>query len=212
MGAGSRFDRELGVQVDPDTGLLSPARQLESPNRDERPAGCAPELVVVHGISLPPGEFGGGWVDALFLNRLDPEAHPYFAEIFEARVSAHLLIERAGSVTQYVSFNQRAWHAGVSTYFGRTACNDFSIGIELEGTDDMPYTDEQYETLTAVLAVLAVTYPALAAVPIVGHRDIAPGRKTDPGGSFDWLRLDRCPAVATARKRSQILSDEADLV
>ncbi len=209
MVPGSRFDRELGVEVDPDTGLLGPARQLESPNSDQRPAGCAPELVVLHGISLPPGEFGGGWVDALFLNRLDPDVHPYFAQIVDARVSAHLLIERGGHVTQYVSFNDRAWHAGVSAYFGRTACNDFSIGIELEGTDDMPYTDEQYAVLATVLAALALAYPALAAVPIAGHRDIAPGRKTDPGGSFDWLRLDRCVAVAAARKRSQAFSNEA---
>lgn len=189
------------MQVDPDTGLISPARHVQSPNRDPRPAGFAPELVVLHGISLPPGEFGGDWVDALFLNRLDPEAHPYFAEIAGVRVSAHLLIDRLGSVTQYVSFNERAWHAGVSDYFGRSACNDFSIGIELEGTDDMPYTDEQYETLAAVLSALAEAYPELAAVPVAGHKDIAPGRKTDPGTSFDWLRLDRGVAVASKRQR-----------
>lgn len=148
-----------------------------------------PELVVVHGITLPPGEFGGPWVDDLFLGRLDPAAHPYFAAIAHLRVSAHLLIRRDGTVTQYVPFHLRAWHAGASMFGGRERCNDFSIGIELEGTDDEPYADVQYERLAGAIHALKGAYPTLAA--IAGHEDIAPGRKTDPGPAFDWGRLAR---------------------
>jgi len=144
-------------------------------------------LIVIHGISLPPGEFGGAWIDDLFLGRLDQAAHPYFAEIAHVRVSAHLLIRRDGSVTQYVPFHLRAWHAGVSSFDGRAGCNDFSIGIELEGTDDVPYAEAQYLNLARVIAALQQAYPSLRA--IAGHEDIAPGRKTDPGASFDWARL-----------------------
>ncbi|MEW6693242.1 MAG: 1,6-anhydro-N-acetylmuramyl-L-alanine amidase AmpD [Pseudomonadota bacterium] len=170
-------------------GWLPAARRLASPHCDERPPGMVPELVVVHGITLPPGEFGGPWVDDLFLGRLDPAAHPYFAAIAHLRVSAHLLIRRDGSVTQYVPFHLRAWHAGASVFGGRERCNDFSIGIELEGTDDGPYADVQYERLAGVIHALKGAYPTLAAV--AGHADIAPGRKTDPGPAFDWGRLAR---------------------
>lgn len=155
-----------------------------SPHCDARPDGALPELLVIHGISLPPGAFGGGWIDDLFLGRLDATAHPYFAAIAHLRVSAHLLIRRDGSLVQYVPFSLRAWHAGVSSFQGRAACNDFSIGIELEGTDDRPYTPAQYASLAKVISALHQAYPSLRAIS--GHGDIAPGRKTDPGASFDW--------------------------
>ncbi len=151
----------------------------------------AVDLVVVHGISLPPGEFGGPWIDALFTNTLDPDAHPYFRAIADLRVSAHLLIRRDGDLAQYVPFHRRAWHAGASNFAGRSRCNDFSIGIELEGADRIPYDDRQYSRLAAVVAVLRTTYPTLAPDRLVGHADIAPGRKTDPGPAFDWARLRR---------------------
>ena len=177
------------LRVDRATGRLEGVRQVPSPNCDERPAGAEVELVVVHGISLPPGEYGGGWVEALFTNRLDPTAHPYFAEIAELRVSAHLLIDRDGQVTQFVPLNRRAWHAGASCFQGREACNDFAIGIELEGEDEVPYTEAQYARLAEVIAALHEAYPALTAERVVGHADIAPGRKTDPGPAFDWGHL-----------------------
>jgi AmpD protein len=148
-----------------------------------------PALVVIHGISLPPGEFGGPHVESFFTNCLDPTMHPYFAEIADLRVSAHLLIRRDGQVVQFVPFERRAWHAGESDFRGRHCCNDYAIGIELEGTDDIPYTDEQYECLAAVLNALAAAYPRINARHIAGHSDIAPGRKSDPGPVFDWLRL-----------------------
>jgi len=147
------------------------------------------DLLVLHNISLPPGEFGGPWIDQLFLNRLDPAAHPYFAEIAHLRVSAHLLIRRDGSLTQYVPFHRRAWHAGVSSFQGREGCNDFSIGIELEGSDHQPFAPAQYEVLAPVVAALRSAYPAITPDRIVGHSDIAPGRKSDPGPCFDWQRL-----------------------
>ena len=175
--------------VDTANGQLMGVRFLPSPHYDLRPQGVEPELIVVHGISLPPGEFAGAWIDDLFLGRLDPAAHPYFATIAHLRVSAHLLIRRDGSLTQYVPFHLRAWHAGVSSFEGRSACNDFSIGVELEGTDDAPYTEAQYVSLVQVIAALHAAYPSLRA--IAGHADIAPGRKTDPGASFDWQRLQR---------------------
>ena len=156
---------------------------------DERPAQMPISLLVVHNISLPPGQFGGGYIEALFCNRLDPEGHPYFREIHHLRVSAHLLIDRAGRITQFVPFDRRAWHAGVSNYRGVERCNDFAVGVELEGVDDLPYTDKQYDTLAAVARTLIAEYPQLDTQRIVGHSDIAPGRKTDPGSAFDWLRL-----------------------
>ena len=161
----------------------------ESPFADDRPEGHAPELVVVHGISLPPGEYGGPHVEELFLGCLDPSAHPYFAEVHGMEVSAHLFIRRDGSMVQFVPFDRRAWHAGASNWWGRERCNDFSIGIELEGTDDRPYTDLQYEALAAALDALHAAYPGLDPSAVAGHCDIAPGRKTDPGPAFDWNLL-----------------------
>ena len=179
------------MRIDQATGLLGAARQRPSPNHDERPVGMTMDLIVVHGISLPPGEFGGPWIDALFTNTLDPVAHPYFQTIAELRVSAHLLVRRDGDLVQYAPFHRRAWHAGASNFAGRERCNDFSIGIELEGADHIPYDDRQYAQLAAVINALWATYPTLAPDRLVGHADIAPGRKTDPGPAFDWGRLRR---------------------
>lgn len=177
------------VDIDPHTHRLRGVRQLESPNCDDRPAGCAPELIVIHGISLPPGCYGGTAIDRLFTNCLDPDEHPYFREIAGLRVSSHLLIRRDGEVIQYVPFNRRAWHAGDSCFRGRCACNDFSIGIELEGQDEEAYAPVQYERLAAVIRVLRQAYPGLSPDAIAGHSEIAPGRKTDPGPAFDWAGL-----------------------
>ena len=176
------------LSVDPANGILPQARQVPSPNFDARPQGMAAELIVVHGISLPPGEYGGPWIDRLFCNQLPADQHPYFRQIAAMRVSAHLLIRRSGEIVQYVSFNERAWHAGTSAYLGREGCNDFSIGIELEGVDDEAYTDAQYVNLAVVVRALCAAYPALSAQRLVGHSDIAPGRKSDPGAAFDWPR------------------------
>lgn len=165
------------------------ARRCDSPNQDARPPGAVPELVVVHGISLPPGRFGTGLIDALFCNAIDPLVHPELAELCELRVSSHLLIERSGAVTQYVPFDRRAWHAGVSEWCGRSGCNDFSVGIELEGTDTTLYADAQYVALVDAIRALRQAYGAIAEDAIVGHADVAPGRKTDPGPAFDWGRL-----------------------
>lgn len=169
-------------------GWLEGVRRQPSPHFDERPEDEIPSLLVVHNISLPPGEFGGPWIDALFLGNLDPDAHPYFADIAHLRVSAHCLIRRDGEIVQYVPFDKRAWHAGVSCYQGREKCNDFSIGIELEGTDTQAYTDAQYQQLAAVVQALTTAYPDIAH-NMAGHCDIAPVRKTDPGPSFDWQRF-----------------------
>jgi len=186
------------------SGVLRGVRLVASPNCDERPAGVVPELIVVHGISLPPGQFGGPWIEHLFTNRLDGSLHPYFATIAGLRVSAHVLIRRDGECLQFVPFARRAWHAGASCWAGREACNDFSVGVELEGCDDVPYADAQYVRLAAVCLALLRAYPSMSRHAIVGHSDIAPGRKTDPGPAFDWMRLghllapapvpgDRCP-------------------
>ncbi|MGH8286621.1 MAG: 1,6-anhydro-N-acetylmuramyl-L-alanine amidase AmpD [Steroidobacteraceae bacterium] len=171
------------------TDLLVGVRQVLSPHFDARPGGIAPDLIVIHGISLPPGEFGGPWIDRLFTGALPPDAHPFFVEAAALRVSSHVLIRRSGELVQYVPFGARAWHAGASEYCGRTECNDFSIGIELEGVDDRPYEDAQYASLTSVIGALRAAYPTLSREDIVGHSDIAPGRKTDPGPAFDWARL-----------------------
>ncbi|ANJ67909.1 N-acetyl-anhydromuranmyl-L-alanine amidase [Halothiobacillus diazotrophicus] len=173
--------------VDPKTETLSGVRYVHSPHCDDRPPDMAMTLVVIHGISLPPEQFGGPAIEQLFLGQLDPAGHPYFAEIAGLRVSAHLLIRRDGSMVQFVPFTRRAWHAGESRLGDRTRCNDFSIGIELEGTDTHPYTSVQYDQLTQVLAALKQRYPSLRDVR--GHSAIAPGRKTDPGPAFDWGRL-----------------------
>jgi AmpD protein len=177
------------MQIDPKTGLLDVARQVCSPNWDTRPDGIEPDLIVLHNISLPPNEFGGPHIDELFCNRLPADVHAYFGEIQGMHVSAHLLIRRDGEIVQYVPFHQRAWHAGQSCYAGREGCNDFSIGVELEGADTTPYTDAQYDQLPEVVQSLFSAYPSLSAKRIVGHSDIAPGRKTDPGPAFDWDRL-----------------------
>lgn len=169
-------------------GWLGDAIACPSPNFNQRPTDNDITLLVIHNISLPPGEFGGGHVQRFFRNRLDSNAHPYFATIAKVRVSAHLFIARDGAVTQFVSFKNRAWHAGVSSYEGRDNCNDFSIGIEMEGSDDIPYTDEQYESLKKVTRQLLLTYPTLTPARITGHEHIAPGRKSDPGPAFDWQR------------------------
>lgn len=168
---------------------LSFARQVPSPNCSERPEGTVIDLLVIHNISLPPGEYGGGHVDALFCNQLDPAAHSYFAEIAHLRVSAHLLIDREGAVTQYVPFDRKAWHAGASTFCGRENCNDFSIGIELEGSDFEPFTAAQYEQLARVTGLITAAYPGITPDRITGHSDIAPGRKTDPGPHFNWQQF-----------------------
>ncbi|HEC18914.1 MAG TPA: 1,6-anhydro-N-acetylmuramyl-L-alanine amidase AmpD [Gammaproteobacteria bacterium] len=177
------------MHIDPITGLLDTATQAPSPNCDARPADCAIDLLVIHAISLPAGEFGGRWIDDLFCNRLEADAHPDFADICRLRVSAHALIRRDGEIVQYVPFGQRAWHAGESRFQGRTACNDFSIGIELEGCDDQAFEDIQYQRLAQLTRTLMQTYPGITGERITGHSDIAPGRKTDPGPHFDWRRL-----------------------
>jgi len=176
------------LQIEPATGLLAGVRQVLSPHFDGRPKNVTPELIVVHGISLPAGEFGGPWIDRLFAGDLPPDAHPSFRDTATLRVSAHAVIRRGGGITQYVPFGMRAWHAGQSQYQGRNACNDFSIGIELEGTDETPYTDAQYESLAVLVRALLSAYPTLSVERIAGHSDIAPGRKTDPGPAFDWRR------------------------
>jgi N-acetyl-anhydromuramoyl-L-alanine amidase len=187
---------DVDLRIDLDNGLMRGARQVASPNHDSRPPGVEADLIVVHGISLPPGEFGGPWIDRLFTNTLPPEVHPYFAEVGPLRVSSHVVIERDGAVTQYVRFTERAWHAGKSNYQGREACNDFSVGVELEGTDTLPYEAAQYAALAEVVAALCAAYPRLSPDRLVGHSDIAPGRKTDPGPAFDWPRARRLIAAA----------------
>jgi N-acetyl-anhydromuramoyl-L-alanine amidase len=166
-------------------GLVEGVRYVASPNCDERPAGCGVELIVVHAISLPPGEFGGDGIIELFTNRLDSSAHPYYATVSDLKVSAHFLIRRDGKLVQFVSAGRRAWHAGESAWRGRARCNDFSIGIELEGTDSAPFEDAQYTVLADLTRAIQARYPA---TDITGHSDIAPGRKTDPGPCFDWAR------------------------
>lgn len=168
---------------------LNDATRVLSPNFDDRTDANDMSLLVIHCISLPAGKFGDDYINDLFCNRLNPDEHPYFKEIYQLKVSAHLLIKRTGEIVQYVAFDKRAWHAGVSCYQGREKCNDFSIGIELEGTECVPYTDEQYQQLNAVITVLLENYPTLSRQHITGHSEIAPERKTDPGASFDWSRL-----------------------
>jgi len=175
--------------IDSESGLVKEARQVSSPNCDGRPQRCEPDLIVIHGISLPPGEFGGQWIDRLFTNCLDSSEHPYFQEIADLRVSSHLLVRRDGELVQYVPLIKRAWHAGESCYKNRSQCNDFSIGIELEGADNIAYTDEQYDVLCTTIAALRTTVESLRDAPIVGHNEIAPDRKTDPGPAFDWRRF-----------------------
>lgn len=165
------------------------ARQIPSPNFNQRPDPDDISLIVIHCISLPPGQFGGDYIGQLFTNALNPGDDPYFEDIYQLQVSAHLLIRRDGELLQFVAFDRCAWHAGVSNYQGRENCNDFSIGIELEGLDSMPYTDKQYRQLAQVIRLLIANYPKLNKDGITGHSDIAPIRKTDPGPAFDWQYL-----------------------
>jgi AmpD protein len=176
------------MQLDRATGWFAGVTHCPSPNFNERPEGEVISLLVIHNISLPPAQFGTGKVQAFFQNRLDPSEHPYFEGIKHLRVSAHFFIEREGKVTQFVSCRDRAWHAGVSCFDGREACNDFSIGIELEGTDEQPFTDAQYQALQDLTWQIQAAWPAIGVERIQGHSDIAPGRKTDPGPAFDWGR------------------------
>jgi AmpD protein len=168
---------------------LTEITHTPSPNFNSRPNDHDLSLIVIHCISLPPQQFGGDYIEQLFCNRLNPQQHPYFKEIYQLEVSAHLLIKRDGQIIQYVAFNQRAWHAGLSTYQGRQNCNDFSIGIELEGTETIPYTTAQYQQLAKVIKILLQQYPTLSQEHIAGHSDIAPQRKTDPGDAFQWSTL-----------------------
>lgn len=171
-------------------GWTSSARRIDSPNFDERPAGEVVSLLIIHAISLPPSQFGSDNIQRLFTNALDPTAHPYFSTINHLRVSAHFLIGRSGELFQFVSCHKRAWHAGVSSWNGRQRCNDFSIGIELEGCDDLPFEDAQYSRLAGLVALLRSHF---SIATIAGHSDVSPGRKTDPGPFFDWQRLAPLP-------------------
>ncbi len=184
------------MRIDAESHLLAEARYVPSPNADERPDGVVPELIVIHGISVPPREYGGDGIERLFTNTLEApdaqapeEAHALYQELHDLRVSAHLFIRRDGEIVQFVPFDGRAWHCGESSYRGREQCNDFSIGIELEGSDSEPYEPAQYERLIEMLRALMDAYPTLDAKRVVGHSDVAPGRKTDPGDFFDWGRL-----------------------
>ncbi|MGQ0698102.1 MAG: 1,6-anhydro-N-acetylmuramyl-L-alanine amidase AmpD [Panacagrimonas sp.] len=182
--------------VDDEHRLGPGVRRVDSPHCDARPDADDIALVVIHNISLPPGEFGGPWIDHLFIGTLDPTAHPYFQTLRDTRVSAHLCIFRDGEMTQYVPFDKRAWHAGVSNWQGRERCNDFSIGIELEGSDHVAFAPAQYQRLVQVLLALFARYPRLGSRKLTGHSDIAPGRKTDPGPYFDWAHLHALMAAA----------------
>jgi AmpD protein len=175
--------------IDPQTGWMSGVRRVVSPNFDARPEQMLPEVIVVHNISLPPGQYGGPWVERLFTNDLPAEVHPYFATITQLRVSSHLFIRRDGETIQFVPIQQRAWHAGASVYDGRERCNDFSVGIELEGSDTDAFEATQYRALSRTIVALCRAYPTLSTQRLTGHSDIAPGRKTDPGPYFDWPRL-----------------------
>jgi AmpD protein len=178
------------MKIDLRTHRLSDARHLDSPHCNDRPDGSTADMVIIHGISLPPNEFGTGIVEKFFCGELPYSDELYYEPIKDMQVTAHILISRLGKVTQFVPFHRRAWHAGESIFMGRTNCNDFSIGIELEGTDEIPYTDIQYQQLATLLKELMSIYPAIDRSRVVGHCDVAPGRKTAPGKSFDWLRLD----------------------
>lgn len=177
------------MQADDHTGLVEGASICPSPNQDNRPQGQAIDCIIIHAISLPPGEYGGPYIDHLFTNQLDPHAHPYFNAIHGLRVSSHVLIRRDGQITQYVPFHKRAWHAGESSLAGQTQCNDFSIGIELEGSEEAPFTEAQYLSLIALCSCLIRVYPGIQPERVVGHEHVSPGRKRDPGPYFDWARL-----------------------
>ena len=174
------------MKIDTSIGILEEAKLVVSPNCDDRPDDQKATLLVIHNISLPPREFGGPYINQLFCNQIDPKEHPFFDEIKDLRVSSHLLIRRTGEVIQYVPFHKRAWHAGISEFEGETCCNDFSIGIEMEGTDDLPYEEIQYQKLAEVTREIINKYPNISKNKITGHCHIAPNRKTDPGDAFDW--------------------------
>lgn len=176
------------MQINTTTGLIENGKLCLSPNKDKRPDKTVIDLIVIHSISLPPGEYGGDAIEQFFQNKLDKDQHPYFKEIYEMQVSSHVLIKRDGEIVQFVPFHERAWHAGKSNYCGRECCNDFSIGIELEGTDSDNFEDIQYSKLAQLISTLQATYPEIAH-NITGHSDIAPGRKKDPGTGFDWNML-----------------------
>jgi len=180
------------MKINTTTGLLNDCRQCPSPNKDSRPENVTIDLIVVHSISLPPGQYGSNKIEHFFQNKLNKNDHPYFAEIHEMQVSSHVLIKRSGEIVQFVPFHERAWHAGQSNYNGRDRCNDFSIGIELEGTDTGPFEDEQYKQLSHLISVLKDAYPTISD-NLTGHSDISPGRKKDPGTGFDWNRLNNQP-------------------
>lgn len=184
-GRGKGRNRSPVPGVITDEGLVENVRYVPSPNCDARPAGRAIDLLVIHSISLPPGAFGGSGIIDLFTNRLDPAAHPDYASLAGLQVSSHFLVRRGGELIQFVPCSRRAWHAGASNWKGRARCNDFSIGIEVEGTGEVPFTDAQYERLAGLTRLLKARYPI---ADIVGHSDIAPGRKSDPGPHFDWVR------------------------
>jgi AmpD protein len=177
------------LRIDAAREWIVGARRVPSPNQDARPPETDISLVVIHGISLPPRSYGGPYVDQLFTNTLNPDAHPYFAGICTLRVSTHLFVNRRGDVTQYVPLLRRAWHAGQSSFEGRAGCNDYSIGIELEGCDEEPYCDVQYDVAAGLVDLLRAAWPAIGADRVVRHSDIAPGRKTDPGPAFEWERF-----------------------
>jgi N-acetyl-anhydromuramoyl-L-alanine amidase len=180
-------------------GIVEGARFIPSPNCDERPAGCAVDLLVIHAISLPPGKFGGPGIVELFTNRLDTAAHPFYATIRDLRVSAHFVVRRDGELIQFVPCDRRAWHAGESSWKGKDRCNDVSIGIELEGSDEAGFTDAQYGRLAALTRTLKARYRIR---DVVGHSDVAPGRKTDPGPQFDWARY-RAMVDGTSLRRAR---------
>ena len=196
------MERVPSLTIDRGTGLADGATLLLSPNRDARPPAATVDLIVIHGISLPPGGYAGDEVEAFFQNRLDTGRHPYYATIEALRVSAHFYLRRDGRLVQFVPVHERAWHAGLSVYRARDACNDFAVGIELEGSDAEPYDERQYPVLAALIVALRRAYPTLAEDALAGHSYIAPARKTDPGPHFDWERLRRTladlPAPAQA--------------
>ncbi len=177
------------MRIDPASHLIVGVRYVPSPNYDERPEGAACSLIVVHNISLPPNEFGGPFIEQFFTNQLDPKAHPYFSGITDQKVSAHILIRRDGEIVQFVPFHKRAWHAGQSIYKDCENCNDYSIGIELEGADNTDYEQTQYFVLATLVDSLRIAYPSISKDDIVGHSDIAPDRKTDPGIAFKWKKF-----------------------
>jgi len=183
--------RDIAIQnlIINNLGWLQGVERIDSPNFSVRQESTTIELIIIHSISLPPAQFGGGFIQQLFCNQLDPNEHDYFAEISQMKVSAHFLIDRSGQVTQFVSCLDKAWHAGESNWHGRKNCNEFSLGIELEGTDEIAYTEVQYQQLADLIYLLQQHYSDIKYDALCGHCDISPGRKTDPGGFFDWTKL-----------------------